>query len=130
VTLVERTREETHAEYRSVILPAADEVYDDLWEGVSAKARDVGWDLRRDFTEVQAAGSRRIGHPGRPVRWQSRTILGWDGVWEVFREYVAGRPSTDAQATLYLRRTGHLNEQGHELVARALAGHLPMGPGK
>lgn len=121
--LVAQTRYRPPVEYESIVLPAAEEVYDDLWNDAAEKARALGWDLQRTLDEELVTSSSRVRSSGTENPWPAEP-LGWDGLWDVFRKHAAGRPSTVPEAGLYLGRTGHLNELGHELVAAALAPRL------
>lgn len=92
-----------------VLLPCADEVYDDLWETAVASGAERGWRLDR-------------GHAGERLRALCRRAgVSLLDLTTAMREAARGRPSTEVEAQLYLRGTGHLNERGHEVVARAMA---------
>lgn len=104
-----------------ILLPCADEVHDDLWQAAAAKAAARGWKLDRDGAEHRLVSD--------PVEWtlgNSRNttcgpVICLRSLRPAMLQAVGGRPSTDPEAQLFLRGTGHLNERGHGVVAEALA---------
>jgi hypothetical protein len=108
------------SQYRAVLLPCSEEIHDDLWATVAAKAATFGWRFDRFWdlnTLAPIKGRGRLGDP-EPLRPM------YGGVAEALLQAVDRRPSTDSEAQVYLNGTGHLNERGHQVVSDALAPHL------
>lgn len=91
-----------------LVLPCAEQVYDDLWARTVERARTVGWRLDR-------------GHAGRRLADLARRAdlpcvdVGVDLLGRQPRRSVE-RPAD----WLFLNGSGHLNDTGHELVRHAL----------
>ena len=111
--LLEAFHEEVEARgsrFVLVVLPNANSVYDDLWNGVLTSAGEHRESFRRDHPELRLsaiAGER-----------------GFDAVLMAseFRQATAGLSlsKTDPADWLFLNGTDHLNENGNSLVARIL----------
>jgi hypothetical protein len=108
-----------------VVLPSADEVYDDLWVSAVAQAKPLGWNLEPTFLDPRVEGSERVEVVlTNPQSHEPLKPIGWDGVWAEMRKEVAGHPSTEPGTQFFLRGTGHLNERGHALVARVIGDRI------
>jgi hypothetical protein len=91
-----------------LVLPCAEQVYDDLWEWAQLPARAAGWTLDRDLPSRRlAAIAARASMPcvdvgARLLKESPRLHLKRTADW------------------IFLNGTGHLNDAGHELARQGL----------
>jgi hypothetical protein len=115
---IAREVESRGGQFGVVVVPCAEQVYDDLWGELLERAVQRGERFDRDL-------------PGRRIReiCQAAGVPVFS-LESTFRGYAAGRPSSDAGARLFLGGRFHLSDEGHRLAARALLSFLTEGGGR
>jgi hypothetical protein len=101
-----------------VVVPCAEQVYDDLWADLEGRAARRGERFDRDL-------------PGRRLVEICRTAaipaLSLEGP---FRAYASGSSSSDAGARLFLGGRFHLSDEGHRLAGQEVFAFLTRGAGR
>jgi hypothetical protein len=113
--MVEANRKvDVRADFGVILLPCAEEIYDDLWDAATTRGKERGWVLERGHARERLRDACR------------RTGIVLLDLTDAMRAAAGSRRSTNPADQLYLRGTGHLNERGHEVVARTLGEGQPL----
>jgi hypothetical protein len=101
-----------------VVVPCAEQVYDDLWAELEGRAARRGEGFDRDLP------GRRLLEICRSAAIPALSLEG------PFRAYASGRSSSDAGARLFLGGRFHLSDEGHRLAAQEVFAFLTQGAGR